>query len=86
MEKKTKNKKTSHSAKQLEREDPLGFLKLQFAAKYYENLKRGPLATKKIEKKSHSAKKIQRGDLIVSSGFVSCVKKGVNCRGQFALT
>ena len=39
FEKKTKNRKIrilsqSHSAEKLERGDPLGFLKLQFAVKY----------------------------------------------------
>ena len=39
FEKKTKNRKIrifsqSHSAEKLERRDPLGFLKLQFAVKY----------------------------------------------------
>ena len=49
--------KQSHSAKKLEKGDPLGFLKLQLAAKYQKNLKEDLLTTKKFEKKSHSAEK-----------------------------
>ena len=42
--------------------DPLGFLKLQFAAKYQKNLKGGPFGDKrKFEKKSHSAEKKSKG-------------------------
>ena len=55
--------KQSYSAKKLERGDPLGFMKLQFAAKYQKNLKGGPFGDKKFEKKTHSAEKIQRGTL-----------------------
>ena len=43
----------------------------------------GPFGDKKIEKKSHSAEKTQRGDPIVSSGFVSYDKNGVTERGTF---
>ena len=69
FEKKTKNRilrnlSQSHSAKKLEREDRLGFLKLQFAVKYPKNLKGGHFGDqKKFEKKSHSAEKTQRGTL-----------------------
>ena len=49
--------KQSHSAEKLERGHPLEFLKLQFAAKYEKKLEGGPLATKKFQKKSHSAEK-----------------------------
>ena len=48
----------------------MGFLKLQFVAKYLKKLKGGPLETKKT-KKSHSAEISQSGDPLVSSGFVS---------------
>ena len=48
----------------------MGFLKIQFVAKYQKNLKGDPLETKKIEKKrkmrilrqSHSAEILERGD------------------------
>ena len=50
----------SHSAEKVERGDPLGFLKLQFAAKYQKNLKGEPFGDKKISKKSHSAEKNSR--------------------------
>ena len=43
--------KQSHSTEKVERGDLLGFLKLQFAAKYQKNLKGDPLATNKIRKK-----------------------------------
>ena len=46
-------------------------------------LKGGPFGDKKnFEKKSHSAEKTQRGDPIVSSGFVSYDKNGVTERGD----
>ena len=73
----------SHSAEKLERGDPLGFSKLQFAVKYRKIRRGDPLDTKKnFEKKSHSAEKTQRGDPIVSSGFVSYDKNGVTERGD----
>ena len=60
----------------------MGFLKLQFAAKYKKKLEGGLFGDKKMrEKKSHSAKKIQRVDPIVSSGFVSYVKNDIDERG-----
>ena len=37
---------------------PLGFLKVQFVAKYQKN-RRGPFGDKKFEKKSHSAEKFE---------------------------
>ena len=49
--------KQSHSAEKLERGDPLGFLKLQFAAKYQKNLKGGPFGDKKIRKKVAQCRK-----------------------------
>ena len=71
----------SHSAEKLERGDPLGFLKLQFAVKYHK-IRRGTLwRQKKFEKKSHSAEKNSKGDPIVSSGFVSHDKNEVTERG-----
>ena len=54
--------KQSYSAKTLERGDPLGFLKLQFATKY-QKIEGGPLATKIIRKSRTVPKKIQRGTL-----------------------
>ena len=47
-------------------------------------LKGDPLETKNFEKKSLMApKKIERGDPLVSSGFVGYVKKVKNERGSF---
>ena len=46
-------------------------------------MKRNPLETKKIRKKSRTVpKKIKRGDPIVSSCFVSYDKNGVTERGD----
>ena len=54
--------KQSHSAKKLERGDPLGFWKLQFVAKYQKIRRGDPLETIKIsKKKSHSAEKNSKG-------------------------
>ena len=49
--------KQSHSVEKLEKGDPLGFLKLQFAAKCQKTRRGDPLETKKLKKKSHSALK-----------------------------
>ena len=70
----------SHSAEKLERGGPLGFLKLQFAAKYQKTWR----GDKRIfEKKvAQCRKKIQRGDPVVPSGFVSYVKNWVHERGD----
>ena len=54
--------------------DPLGFLKLQFAAKYQKNLEGDPLATKKIRKKVAHCRKKFKGGPVVPSSFVSYVK------------
>ena len=60
----------------------MGFLKIQFVAKYQKKLEGGPFGDKKSSKKKlHSAEKNLKGDPINSSGFVSYVKKGVNERG-----
>ena len=42
--------KQSHSAEKLERGDPLGFLKLQFAAKYQKKMKGGLFGDKNFRK------------------------------------
>ena len=65
-----RNLKQSHSAKKLERAEQLGFLNLQFAAKY----QKLEWANKKNQKKSHSAERNSKGDPVVPSGFVSYVK------------
>ena len=54
----------SHSAEKLEKGDPLGFLKLQFAVKYQKNLKGDPSETKKNSKKvAQCRKKLKGGTL-----------------------
>ena len=69
------NLKESHSTEKVEREDPLSFLKLRFTAKYQKKLKWGHFGDKKNSKKSRRVPvKIQRGDPVVPSGFVSYVK------------
>ena len=52
--------KQSHSAEKLERGDPLGFLKFQFAAK----LQGRPFGDKKNRKKSHNAEKEIKGQTL----------------------
>ena len=47
----------SHSAEKLERGDPLGFLKLQFAVKYQKTWRGDPLETKKNFEKSRTMPK-----------------------------
>ena len=66
--------KQSHCAEKVEKGDPLGFLKLQFAAKYQKTSRGDPLTTEKNRKKSHSAEKNSKRNPIVSSSFVSHVK------------
>ena len=67
FEKKTKNEnfETLMGAEKIERGDPLGFLKLQFAAKKIKKLEGGPFGDKKkSKKKSHSVeKKFEEGTL-----------------------
>ena len=53
--------KQSHSAEELEKGDPLGFLKLQFAAKYLKNFEEDPLETKKFRKKVAQCRKNFKG-------------------------
>ena len=53
--------------------DPLGFLKLQFAAKY-QKFEAGPFGDKKTRKKVAQCRKNPKGDPVVPSGFVSYVK------------
>ena len=61
----------------------MGCSKLQFALKYRKIRRGDPLDTEKnFKKKSHSAEKTQRGDPIVSSGFVFYDKNGVTERGD----
>ena len=64
--------------KNLER--ALGFLKLQFAAKKIKKFEGGTLWRQKMKKNSIEPT-IERKDPIVSSGFVSYVKNGVNEKG-----
>ena len=53
--------KHSHSAEKLEREDHLGFLKLQFGAKYFYKMKGEPFGDKKMSEKSRRDEKKFRG-------------------------
>ena len=69
----------------MKRGDPLGLINILSVAKY-QKIRRGDSFEKlKIfeKKNSHSAeKKIERGDLLESSGFVGYVKKVKNERGD----
>ena len=78
--------------------DSLDFFNVQFVTKYRkkfrekkENFEKkkiskwDPLEIKKFEKKSNSAEINSKGDSIVSSGFVSYLKNGVNERGSKVL-
>ena len=65
----------------LVKEDPLDFFNIHPVAKNQIN-EGSPLETLvNFWKKSHSAKKIERGDHLVSSGFVGYVKKVKTERG-----
>ena len=74
--KKTKNDhfEQSHSDEKCRR-GALGFFNIPSVAKYQKKLKGDPLKTKKIRKNLIVPKKIERGDPLVSSGFVGYVKK-----------
>ena len=69
---KNNNFEKSHNVENCKRGHPLGFLKIQFAAKYQKKLKRDPLETLKSCRKktnkdhfeqSHSDEKCRRGAL-----------------------
>ena len=67
----------SHSAEICKRGEPLCFINIYSVAKYQKNRKGDSFETlKNFRKKSHSAEKIERGDPLVSSGFVGYVEKG----------
>ena len=72
-----------------EKGDPLGFININFVAKYQKNSKGGLFRDiKKFSKKNRLLpNKIERGDPLVSSGFLGYVKKGVKKEGgPFALS
>ena len=73
--------KQSQSAEKLEREDPLGFLKLQFAAKYQNICRRDLLATEKNFRKVAQCRKKLKPYSLVLFCFVSYDKNGVTERG-----
>ena len=66
----------SHSAKKCKRGDPLGFINIYSVAKYKKTRKGDSFETlKKFRKKvAQCRKKIEKGDPLVSSGFVGYVK------------
>ena len=77
-----------HSAEKCKRGDPLGFINIYSVAKYQKTLKGNSFETLKIFRKkvAQCRKKIERGDPLVSSGFVGYVKIVKNERGDpFAL-
>ena len=72
----------------MKRGDPLGFINIHFVAKYQKTRRGDYFETlKNFRKKFRTVpKKIERGDPLVSSGFVGYVKKVKNERGDpFAL-
>ena len=68
-----------------EKGDPLGFINIHFVAKYQKTRRGDSFETLKNFRKNfaQSRKKIERGDPLVSSGFVGYVKKVKNERGAF---
>ena len=73
-ETKMRNLKQFHSAEKCESGDPLGFLKLQFAAKFQKNRRWDHLETLTIEKNLTMPEKLKR-DPSVSLGFANARKK-----------
>ena len=71
----------SHSAEKCKRGDPLGFINVYSVAKYQKTRKGDSETFKKFQKSRTVPKKIERGDPLVSSGFVGYVKKVKNERG-----
>ena len=67
----------SHSAEKCKRGDPLGFNNIYSVAKYQKKTRNGDSfeTFQNFQKKSHKAKKNQKGGPLVSSGFVGYVKK-----------
>ena len=64
-----------HSGEKCRKGDPLGFINIYSVAKYQKTRKGDSFETlKNFRKKSHNAEKIERGDPLVSSGFVGYVK------------
>ena len=71
----------SHSAEKCKK-GTLGFINIYSVAKYQKTRKGDSFETlKNFQKKSQCRKKIERGDSLVSSGFVGYVKKVKNERG-----
>ena len=68
----------------MKRGDPLGFINIHSVAKYQKTRRGDSFETlKNFRKKFHTVpKKIERGDPLVSSGFVGYVKKVKNERGD----
>ena len=66
----------SHSAEKCKRGDPLGFINIYSVAKYQKTRKGDSFETlKSFRKKSRTMpNKIEKGDPLVSSGFVGYVK------------
>ena len=66
----------SHSAEKCKRGDPLGFINIYSVAKHQKTRKGDSFETlKNFRKKvTQCRKKIERGDPLVSSGFVGYVK------------
>ena len=80
----------SHNAEKCEKGDPFGFINIHSVAKYQKNSKGGPFGDIKkykiFEKKSHGAKRIQRGDHLGTPGFVDFLEKVKMKGGPFGLS
>ena len=77
--------KQSHSVEKTRKGIPFGLFETSVSCKISKKLKGffgplDPLVTKKFRKSCTVPKKIQRGDLVVPSGFVSYVKNLVHER------
>ena len=68
----------------MKRGDPLGFINIHSVAKYQKTRRGDSFETLKIFEKNFAQcrKRIERGDPLVSSGFVGYVKKVKNERGD----
>ena len=84
---KNENFETVSQCRKTGKRGPFGLYETSVCCKLSKHFKEGPFGDKKIfEKKSQSVEKIQRGDPVVPSGFVSYVKIEYTKGDLFALT
>ena len=76
----------SHSAEKC-KGGPFGLINIHSVAKFQKTRRGDPLGTLKNFRKSRTVpKKIQRGDLLGTSGFIGFLGKVINERGPFGLS